>query len=531
MAWGSPVLKIVCFVWLASFALLVAGTGASAQERVTVRAFAGPTFSRIAFDWPAPVQYQTRSAGAALVIEFARPLNADLSNLPTALRGTVLGAALGADGRTITIALREAYNVRTTVADSTVIFDIATVARGAAPPAAAPPPAVAAPVGQTAAIPPASGPTTAVRVRGGEHPDYTRVVFDWPAAVGYTAEQSGNVVTLQFDRAATFEVAQRLGGGGFPYVEGIRATAVGNASTVEIRTAAGSGFRHNRSGQSVVVDVLAGGDAQRPPATGPAVARTDAAARPAPAPVPATPPPVRTGPDPGNLTVSFVRAEGGFAVSLEWQALVAAAVYERAGFHWIVFDHRGEVEIFPREPGLDELLLSIEPLPFREGTAIRLKVKQGLFPEVSRRNASWRVDFRPRNDGPREPVTARREIDGAGHARVILNAPDTGKRLAIADPEVGDTLTVVPLLDPGRGVAAERTFAEFKLLASAQGVAVDPRADSVQVKPLRGAVEIGAAEGLALSEEDAKSEAPSTAEPAQPAARPGIDTLLRYREW
>ena len=40
-----------------------------------------------------------------------------------------------------------------------------------------------------------------VRVRGGGHSEFGRLVFDWPASVGYKAEISGRNLIVRFDRA------------------------------------------------------------------------------------------------------------------------------------------------------------------------------------------------------------------------------------------------------------------------------------------------------------------------------------------
>ena len=39
-----------------------------------------------------------------------------------------------------------------------------------------------------------------VRVRGGGHAEFGRLVFDWPASVGYKAEITGRNLIVRFDR-------------------------------------------------------------------------------------------------------------------------------------------------------------------------------------------------------------------------------------------------------------------------------------------------------------------------------------------
>ncbi len=112
-----------------------------AQERVLARAFQGPTFSRIVFDWPALVAYQAQAGGDLLVIEFDRSLTADLSPITDTLGDIVLDARVEGDGRSVTLLMSAAFQIKTTVNGASVIFDIVTPSgTSTAQPRAAPAP-------------------------------------------------------------------------------------------------------------------------------------------------------------------------------------------------------------------------------------------------------------------------------------------------------------------------------------------------------------------------------------------------------
>ncbi len=49
-----------------------------------------------------------------------------------------------------------------------------------------------------------------VRVRGGVHSDFSRIVFDWPADVGYEARIENNAIVISFDRAGNFKARHAL---------------------------------------------------------------------------------------------------------------------------------------------------------------------------------------------------------------------------------------------------------------------------------------------------------------------------------
>lgn len=176
-----------------------------------------------------------------------------------------------------------------------------------------------APVGQeqapqTQAIqPPATQPAAApVRLRAGEHPTYTRLVFDWPQRVEFNLATEGRQATLRFENAAPVDLG-RLAQYPPRNVAGLSARRDGAASVVAFTMPEGAAIKSWRDGNKVVLDVAPSADpksadqkpaeqkaaeqkpsapqAATPPAAAPA-APPATAARPAEPPrAPASPPP------------------------------------------------------------------------------------------------------------------------------------------------------------------------------------------------------------------------------------------------
>ena len=97
-------------------------------------------------------------------------------------------------------------------------------------------------------------------------------------------------------------------------------------------------------------------------------------------------------------------------------------------------------------------------------------------------------------------MIVRREPDSQLGARVVLAVDKTGKvRLTVEDPEVGDTMFVVPVNSPS-GVVAGRSFLQFAIAASSRGVVVTPFADDIGVRLVRSGVEVSSDSGLLISD-------------------------------
>lgn len=183
---------------------------ANAQESVPVRSWQHSDFARLVFDWSSPVEYQASVSGQVLTVSFSRALQSDLSGLSQRLPAYVTAAAVGADGQSIVLQLTAPMTVGDFTNENSIVIDL-RVDPNAAPNAAP------APQRQQAQAPPqppaqtvsAQAPAGAVSlgIRVGEHPDYTRIVFDWPEQPGYEVNRNGRAVTISFGRAADINVA------------------------------------------------------------------------------------------------------------------------------------------------------------------------------------------------------------------------------------------------------------------------------------------------------------------------------------
>jgi tetratricopeptide (TPR) repeat protein len=139
------------------------------------------------------------------------------------------------------------------------------------------------PTQQPAARPaaPAAAPAaSAVKMRAGEHPTYTRLVFDWPERVEFALSTEGRQAAVRFERNAAIDLGRLVQ---FPPrgVTGLSARSEGGASIVSFTIGEGAGVKAWRDGAKVVLDVSQAADpkaAEQKPAQ---------ASTPAPAPAPA----------------------------------------------------------------------------------------------------------------------------------------------------------------------------------------------------------------------------------------------------
>lgn len=145
---------------------------------------------------------------------------------------------------------------------------------------------------QPAAAPPATA--AVVRLRAGEHPTYTRLVFDWPQRVEFNLATEGRQATLRFENPAPIDLGRLAQ---FPprNVAGLATRRDNGGSVVSFSIPEGAAIKSWRDGAKVVLDITA--DAPKAAEAKPAEAPKPAEVRPAEPPrTAATPQPAPQAP-------------------------------------------------------------------------------------------------------------------------------------------------------------------------------------------------------------------------------------------
>ncbi len=244
-------------VLLASFALVSVSIWVApvAAEYVSVRASRGDDFGRIVFLWDRPVSHEMAHNGRTLTIRFGRPIEASYQRVLGKLRKYIHRVRTNRDGRSVTFQLTNAFEAFGIDSGNAVILEIAEL------PASAPP---SQPEAGQASVEIVAKKLVAqavamkdlpkIRVRTGRHPDYSRIVIDWPERVDYKFEQKDGVVAIRFSNAADLQLAG-LKRRPPPYVGAVRVRPGDDETVLELAVAQSSNVRHFLSGSKLVLDV------------------------------------------------------------------------------------------------------------------------------------------------------------------------------------------------------------------------------------------------------------------------------------
>lgn len=507
---------------------------------------------RLRFDWGRPVDFGATLDNGRLVIRFDQPLSLDFDAATRALDDYIGPPQRAADGRSVTVPLKRPVTLVVYDIDGVGFIDLVERSAEAEVPTPAPPP-------NSGDARDTDGTGPAIGVRIGEHGKFSRIVFDWEKRVPYTVTRSGDALQVTFDRPAEIDVA-RLKTPPAKYIRAATADSDASGSRVRLTVPADSRVEDLRVGPKVVLDVYARGTRTPPPPPAAASSQVEpdhpeAAAEAAPAelngaaPEPAEPngaapephpeeprsPPLseRTAehqskpapeppaipqptadapsaahdvapqdeakPDAAPAEPEDAAADAPITLRFAFKEPTPAAVFMRAGRIWAVFGTTEALDLDAVRELAGSALAGIDQLPVENATVLHMAPSSDIVPvRVVRDGSDWLLELGQEAATPETPLEPRVEPETPDGGAIVVAVSEPAAQIAVTDPEVGDTVIVVPLYPVGHGLARGFEYPELDLLASSQGLVIVPRIDDLIVNTVDG-VEITSKRGLHLS--------------------------------
>ena len=177
-----------------------------------------------------------------------------------------------------------------------------------------------------------------------------------------------------------------------------------------------------------------------------------------------------------------------------------AAVFRRADMLWLVFDTEAEIKLADLKSSPNRDLKSAAVGRQRGVSIVRLKLERPKLVSAEMDGTAWVISIGSAIVETTRPLGIGRNGADTLSRPTLAIAVDSPRALhQLKDPDAGDTLMVVTALAPARGIINSQDFVEFRLLASAQGVVVQPLADDLQVELAPDKVTLTRPGGLSLS--------------------------------
>jgi hypothetical protein len=542
-------MRIRALAAIASLCLLAAALAPAARAAgaTTLSLSEQDGYGRMVFTFSGKVPgYRATINAGILVLQFDRPFDADAEEFVRQMPRYVALARQDADKSAIRLALTTDFWLDTKQAETSLYVDLMPPDWSGKPP---PLPADVRARQQAAEEkkraeeeaelaakalgvekPTMEMPGLAVRVAARE--GMTRLVFDWNQPVLYSLVEREGLATITFDRAASVDLAP-LRADPPPYLSHASALEHEGRLAIVLTLKPGVSVSDFREDMSVVLDLKpvaggkvpeaqaaadeltsphaddvdathAGDGAHGPTNIVPEAAQTgtgeaaEAPAGPVETQIATNPLPQGARPE-GKAMVHFVPGRSGTDIVTEWPEPVGAAVFERAGRLWIVFDAVLPLDTTDAVPDMSGSLGAPEVLTFEGGTALVLPLNEKMLIGAVEDGASWRVSAGETLTTTGRPISLSRSWREDGRGSVAFDLKATRKVLRMRDPLVGDEIVVATARGPVQSMQTPRNFVEFQALQTAQGIAIVPVADDVNVAAAPDNVIVTRRDGLVLS--------------------------------
>jgi tetratricopeptide (TPR) repeat protein len=463
----------------------------ASAEPVHVHVATQPTFTRYVFAIPAGTSVSTDRAKERLTLTFDAPIKFDLADAVAALPRAIGGidAETRDDSALVRFNFLAKVDVRTFRDDGSFVLDVVGADNkpdeaSAAPAAPTAPQQSAAPeTTAPATVPPAAANDAAAPSAAAAAPAVTEKPNIAPPATIASPEQPA-APTVPPPAAA--QAAPPPSPADKPAA----------APKVEAQVAA----PQTPPQPAPSADTAKAAPPAPPPA--PPAAQRDAAAAPDKAPANDAPPPPprpRAANTDGRVAAEFTRQGANLKLSFAFTTATAAAVFNRADTLWIVFDSNADIDLSALDGEASRTIRGAEFTRAPDADIVRIKLDHPHLASVDIDGPTWTVQIGDTAIGSTRALSMSRNLIGPNRSSVTIpfDSPHLVHRLD--DPDAGDTLVVVTAFAPARGFLNERDFVEFHMLASAEGVVVDPLADDVKVELAPDKIIVSRPMGLALS--------------------------------
>ena len=203
----------------------------------------------------------------------------------------------------------------------------------------------------------------------------------------------------------------------------------------------------------------------------------------------------------GSAAVRAVlkRTGDNLSITFPFATPTPAAMFRRADTVWMVFDTEAPVAISALNAEQGKAFRSATSQRVRDVTLVRVKLDRPQLISVAAEDNAWVVTIGNEVVEPTRPLQISRHIAGAARSSVTVAIDEARNLHRLEDPDVGDLLYVITAAAPARGLIKSQDFVEFRALASAHGIALQPLADDLTADLSADKVVISRPGGLSIS--------------------------------
>ncbi|MDC9700714.1 MAG: hypothetical protein PSN37_00480 [Alphaproteobacteria bacterium] len=555
-------IRITFFLSIVFFFVFAATDKVSARIRATVIGELFPRFGRMILSFDELPNYVKTLDDGVFVLEFVDSIEIDIDNLPVLLSPYVIAARLDPDGQAIRLGLRRKLNINLMEAGHQLFVDFLPEGWVGFPPGL-PKDVIKGLMQSAEAIEAASKvkilreagviAVPSVRIEVGQAPTFTRLKFIWDRPVKPALMHNNENVTITFNQAGKLDLREVKAA--LPQrIKMIESEPTEDGLRVWLRVDASHSVRSFVQNNEFYVDVA--GEMTAPSVSSalplspegefygsmenkkpvfvrflpldpklPLSAYADqdivffpklAAAGPesrvrdkkiVPSSVPEET--LMQGSDRKSLVLFGETEEPLFAgleeigqdiqLTFPFRENVPVAIFNRLNTVWIVFDWVQRVDLDPIMQELETKFDSVNVTYTGHLQIIRIKLRESALITAMEEGSVWVLHIGASILKPPKALFLKRDSGISEQPALLVALPGARHVHWLKDPDLGDSLVIIPAYGPPSGVIKPLNLVEFSVLNSAHGLVIQAIADDLQVVLRVDEVVMRRTGGLSLS--------------------------------
>lgn len=169
------------------------------------------------------------------------------------------------------------------------------------------------------------------------------------------------------------------------------------------------------------------------------------------------------------------------SMSFSWDHPTHSAVFRKDGYLWAVFDRKKDFDVKELVGQVKSIVDFAVIIPHSKITVIRMVTRPNVYERVRKEKLLWIVDFVEKPVKLSKSIDVQTQYSDFDGFKLHLNVNNAGKVYSLVDPEIGDEVFVVPVVDSSYSVPLKYDLPDLELLNSSQGVVIIPKNDKLKV--------------------------------------------------
>ncbi|MEZ5690219.1 MAG: hypothetical protein R3D71_00955 [Rickettsiales bacterium] len=180
----------------------------------------------------------------------------------------------------------------------------------------------------------------------------------------------------------------------------------------------------------------------------------------------------------------------------------AVAVFIRNKYLWIVLDTDEKLNFSELLDVKNTVIGTANIIANPKVTILYMPIDGNAYASISKEVNSNNIAILITQEKafPKNPIQVEVNTKPPSPPHALIQSLETSNSILIQDPIIGDELVIIPVFKTGEAIASTRSFVEFDLLRTTQGIVAVKKSDNLSVLKVRNGLRVTTTKGAIISD-------------------------------